>query len=102
MIRLGYIIASAQVMNGGHPIGYLYREAPDKPDDSGWRVFSGLETQDYADDPANFAQYNASTIVKLHPDIRTLLGHDFPIAFERDAATGEFVVVEGQRLSNER
>jgi hypothetical protein len=94
VLKVGYIIASAQVIHGGYPIGYLYRETPDNPNDSGWRVFSGLETQAYADDPANFAQYNASTVVELHPDIRPLLGHDFPIARERVADTEEFVVVE--------
>ena len=95
-MKVGYIIASNEVMVEGKPIGYLYRERPDKDADSGWRVFSGEETQEYADEPANFAMYNASTIVEMDPAIALLLAHDYPVSFERDRATGGFVEVEDQ------
>ena len=93
-MRLGYIIASQEVMLLGKPIGYLYREEPDNENDSGWRVFSGEESQEYADDPTNFAMYNASTVVDLEPAIGAILGRDYPIAFERDSDSGEYVEVD--------
>ncbi|MDR3208637.1 MAG: DUF2185 domain-containing protein [Rickettsiales bacterium] len=34
-------------------IKFLYREKPDNEDDSGWRMFTGLEDDDYANDPKN-------------------------------------------------
>jgi hypothetical protein len=74
------------------PVGYLYRENPDNQDDSGWRVFSGDETQEYADDAANFAMYNATTILEIDPSIASLLATPSPAAFERDAS-GRFVEV---------
>ena len=83
-MRVGYIIASREITEGGKPIGYMYREEPDNENDSGWRVFSGEESQAYTDDPANFAIYNASTIVDLDPSIRWLLEARFPIAYQRD------------------
>ena len=95
-MRLGYIIASREITEKGRPIGYLYREEPDDELDSGWRVFAGDETQEYADEPANFAMYNASTIVDLDPSVRTLLGERAPVAFERDG-TGRFARVGAGR-----
>jgi hypothetical protein len=92
-MKIGYIIASSQVANGGKPVGYMYREEPDNENDSGWRVFSGEETQQYADDPTNFAMYNASTIVAIDPSIAEWLGTPAPAVFERDA-TGHLVSVE--------
>jgi hypothetical protein len=94
-MKLGYIIASRDVTENGKHVGYLYREEPDNENDSGWRVFSGEETQEYADDPANFAMYNASTIVDLEPSIRVLLGANAPAAFERDLS-GAYVEVEDE------
>ena len=92
MFPFGYIIASREVAQEGKPVGYMYREEPDNENDSGWRVFSGDETQEFADDPANFAMYNASTIIELAPSIRTLLETQAPVAFERDGS-GRFVKV---------
>lgn len=91
-MKIGYIIASNEVAKDRKPVGYLYREEPDNEDDSGWRVFSGEETQDYADRAENFAMYNASTIVEIDPDIAALLDAPAPSAFERDAS-GAFVKV---------
>lgn len=85
-MNVGYIIASREVTERGKPIGYMYREEPDDERDSGWRVFAGDETQEYSDDPANFAMYNASTIVDCDPSICHVLGAPAPVAFERDAS----------------
>ncbi len=93
-MKIGYIIASHQVMVGGKQIGYLYREAPDNEQDSGWRVFSGEETQEYSDDPSNFSMYNASTLIEHDPMLRDLFGHTYPIVFERDLDSREFVEID--------
>ncbi len=92
-MKLGYIIASNQVTREGKPIGYLYREEPDNENDSGWRVFSGDETQEYVDDPTNLAMFNASTIVELDPSVIHLLATPAPAAYERNAA-GDFIAID--------
>lgn len=94
MMEIGYIIASDQVVKDGLKIGYLYREDPDSEADSGWRVFSGEETQEYADDSSNFKMYNASTILALDPQIGSLLGSVPPVSFERNEESGEFIELE--------
>lgn len=91
-MRIGYIIASNQVAKERKPVGYLYREKPDNENDSGWRVFSGEESQEYADDAKNFAMYNAETILGIDPGIGLLLASSAPAAFERNAS-GEFVAI---------
>ncbi len=99
-ILLGYMIVSNQVMLEGKPVKYLYREEPDEKDDSGWRIFSGEETQEYADNPKNFCMYNASTVVNQHPSITQLLAHEQPIAFELDSESGLFVEIEDSNEAN--
>jgi hypothetical protein len=51
----------------GKPVGFIYRELPDDDIDSGWRFFSGEDTQEYADDPANFRHLRCQHHRKLRP-----------------------------------
>lgn len=95
-MKIGYIIASNQIMKDGKKIGYLYREKPEDENDSGWRVFSGDESQEYVDNSANFAMYNAVTIVELEPQLKNILDSDYPVTFERDQSEGHFIEVEDQ------
>jgi len=92
-IRIGYIIASNRVAKEGRRVGYLYREEPDDVNDSGWRVFSGDESQEYTDNAGNFAMYNAATILEVDPSIGSLLDAPPPAAYER-TASGEFIAVQ--------
>ncbi|QTD54235.1 DUF2185 domain-containing protein [Sulfidibacter corallicola] len=93
-IQVGYIIASHDVIKSGKSIGYLYREEPDSKEDSGWRVFSGLENKEYVENANNFSMYNASTIVEIDPLIATVLETPYPASFERDEESGCFVRIK--------
>ncbi len=57
--------ATDMVMRDGHPVGYMYREEPDAPNDSGWRFFSGRESQDYMDDPSNTKIYPVALVAQV-------------------------------------
>jgi len=59
---MGSCIASDKITVEGLPVGFMYREEPDTEPDSGWRFFSGTETQDYADTAENLMYYNVNTI----------------------------------------
>ena len=61
----------------------MYRKAPLDPIDSGWRFFSGEETQEYADQPSNFAIYDVNTIANYDPTIISSLGAPIGSAFGR-------------------
>lgn len=67
--RRGSCIASNLVTLEGRPVCYMYREEPDNDLDSGWRFFSGDESQEYTDTPSNFALYDVNSIANCDPDI---------------------------------
>jgi hypothetical protein len=75
----------------GRRVGYMYREHPDGNWDSGWRFFSGSESDDYANDPANMAIYDVNTVANYDPDIIPLLDSPFGSAFARTGQSGPFV-----------
>jgi len=88
---MGAVLASRLVARDGQKVRFLYRELPDGPEDSGWRIFSGSEDQAFADDPANIGLYDADTIARIDPDIIPLLQEPPPCAFERENAGDPFV-----------
>lgn len=80
----GSCIASDHITVDGMGVGFMYREEPDNTIDSGWRFFSGEETQEYADRAENFAMYDLNTIANYDPSIIDLLGAPSGSAFGRD------------------
>ena len=85
----GSCIASDEITLHGKPIGFMYRETPDGEVDSGWRFFSGDETQEYADDPKHFEIYDVNTLANYEPAIIPLLDSPVMSAFERNANSGK-------------
>ena len=79
----GSCIASDRITVDGKPVGFMYRETPRDPIDSGWHFFSGEETQAYADQPANFALYDVNTIANYDPSIIVHLDAPYGAAFGR-------------------
>ncbi len=69
----------------------MYRENPDGNWDSGWRFFSGQETQEYLDNSDNITIYDVNTIANYDPDIITFLDAPVGSAFGRDKTSGRFV-----------
>jgi hypothetical protein len=45
----------------------MYREPADRPDDSGWRLFAGCETQQYLDDCANARICDVAWLIDFDP-----------------------------------
>jgi hypothetical protein len=88
---IGSCIASDRITVDGAHVGFMYREAPDNEIDSGWRFFSGDESQEYADDPEHFAIYDVNTIANYDPSIVGLLDTPVGCAFERDTSSGMLV-----------
>ncbi len=90
---MGGCLATDRITVEGLKVGFFYRENPRFENDSGWRIFSGTETQEYLDDPNNSAVYDVNTIANYDPAIIAFL--DFPIGseFERKAGTDIFKLV---------
>lgn len=80
---MGSCLITDRVTVDGRKIGYMYREEPDKPEDSGWRFFSGDETQEFVDDPSRIGLYAVNTAANYDPDIIPYLQTPAPCAFEK-------------------
>ena len=85
-------IVTNTVAEQGEPVGCLYREAPLFENDSGWRIFSGDETDEYTDNPDNFSIVSLSAITADNPDIAPLLTQAEGSAWELNE-DGEFQAV---------
>ncbi|HBE68544.1 MAG TPA: DUF2185 domain-containing protein [Planctomycetaceae bacterium] len=89
----GACTATDMITVDGLKVGYMYREASINDVDSGWRFFSGCETQEYVDDSTNSAFYDINTIANYDPDIIDWLDAPIGAAFERLSDGGDLVPV---------
>ncbi|MBO9712946.1 DUF2185 domain-containing protein [Sphingomonas sp.] len=80
-------IASDRITVDGHKVGYMYREAPHDPVDSGWRFLAGDEDDAYMDNAANHGVYTVNTIANYDPEI---------IPFLEAPAGSAFIRVDGK------
>ena len=90
----GTCFATDMIVVRGKRVGFMYREAPDNDDDSGWRFMSGLEDQDYMDNPDNLGLYDVNTVANHDPTIIPLLGEPIGAVFERIPGAANFRPVD--------
>ena len=83
---IGGCMASDKITVEGELVDFMYREKPDFDVDNGWRFLSGTETQDYVDNPDNWAIYDTNTIANYDKAIIPYL--DLPIGTELERVNG--------------
>jgi hypothetical protein len=88
--HLGGCLATDRITVDGSKVGYMYREAPIRPEDGGWRFFAGDENQEYLDDTSNSDVYAVNTIANCDPDIIPYLSTPAPCAFEKIPGTSRY------------
>lgn len=89
---LKYAIVSRQVSESGEFVGFLYHEEPAFEHDSGWRIFSGNEDDQYAENANNFITAPLSNVLDTHPEIAPLMTQNNG-AWEWDEDKQEYVAV---------
>ena len=89
--KLGFALAPKQLVENKLRVRYMYREKSDNQSDSGWRFFSGFETDEYVNNPDNIGLYDVNTISSIDPDIVPFLSSPVGSAFERDSTEQPFV-----------
>ena len=65
-----YAIVSNKIVKEKLEIRFLYRESPPENatfPDSGWRVFSGYENEEYTNNPDNFTVCSLMRIANYQP-----------------------------------
>ena len=90
----GSCYATDHITVDGMPVHFMDREEQDHEVDSGWRFYSGLETQAYVDDPDNLAIYDVNTIANYAPAIIPYLQMPVGSRLERIEETDQFKVSE--------
>ena len=74
-------------------IKFMYHEQPDNESDSGWRFFSGDETQEHVDDSNNLILISLLKVIQdVDSSIEKYLNYEKNIAFERNNENEEFKV----------
>jgi hypothetical protein len=97
----GAALATDRIMVDGLPVGFMYRQKPDNPADSGWRFFSGDEDQDYADDPDKAGAYDLNTIANYDPSIIPLLISPVGSVYEKAPGAAKFERVTDRDLPDD-
>ncbi|HCC34188.1 MAG TPA: hypothetical protein DEQ02_00540 [Ruminococcaceae bacterium] len=78
-----FCLAGRQVTQS-RPVGYMYREAPNFSGDSGWRFFTGSESDEYMRDLRNYKICTLEEICIYNRDIKAFLHASRGAAFLRD------------------
>lgn len=84
----GYCFISNTVTQDGLKIGYMFREQPIDADDTGWRFFSGTESEDYLEDEDNIDEYDIEYALELEPNIEKYLMLEPEVDLERNDSDG--------------
>jgi hypothetical protein len=91
---------SKKIYENKETITWMYREAPSFVNDSGWRIFSGSETQVYLDNPHNFVFLSAEQVIAYEDNINVNLLAPVGSAFEKDLAKDEWQFIPGPDVFN--
>lgn len=87
---MGSGLATDRIMVDGKQVGIMYRERAEEAWDSGWVFLAGDETQEYVDNPKNWAIYKLNTIANYDRAIIPYLVADIGADFERIIGTDSF------------
>ena len=89
-----FAFVSKRIMDDHEPVRWLYREPADNAEDSGWRLYSGDEDQEYCDNAANVALVPLRELIRLEKSLEEIFRSPVGAAYERAEASDEFVRVE--------
>ena len=89
----GYALAPKIMIEQRRPILYMYREEPDDIYDSGWRFFSGEESDEFVNNPENIGLYDVSTVASLYPYVRPFLTFPAHSILERNDDNSQFCLL---------
>ncbi|MFT5824217.1 MAG: hypothetical protein ACI8ZM_005483 [Crocinitomix sp.] len=98
---IGGLMISKKVIEEGLKPLFMYREKRSRPEDSGWRIFSGFESDEYTNDPNNTGIYNPSTLLKMDDSVADLLLKGVGSVFERKDQNSDWYSVNDYPLEDD-
>jgi hypothetical protein len=85
---------SHRVLNDGVRVGYLYRESPDRDNDSGWRMMAGDESDEYINDSDSLSFVSLGAVLRKDASFVGLLETPAPCAFIRSDDDEQFKAID--------
>ena len=79
-----YALVSKKYLEKDGVIRFVYRQEPYNDQDSGWRMFTGLEDDDYANDLENIKLINIGYLLDKDPSLLEPLKNGYGAVFERE------------------
>jgi len=98
---IGGLMVSKKVADENIKPRFMYREKRTRPEDSGWRIFTGFETEEYTENPDNTGIYNPSTILKIDPSIKDILLKGIGSVYEKSEDNSEWYKVTDFELEDD-
>lgn len=98
---IGGLMVSKMVVDEQIRPRFMYREKRTGPEDSGWRIFTGFESEEYNDDPSNIGIYNPSTILKIDPSIEDILLKGIGSIYEKTEDSTEWYKVSDFEMEDD-
>jgi hypothetical protein len=95
MLNIGAILISCKILVEHEEPAWMYRENTNLKDDSGWRVFSGSEDENYLTDPSNFKLISANQLIEIDENIKVNLLAPIGSSFEKDDKKNWVIVEKG-------
>lgn len=77
-------LVSKMCVEDGNIIRFLYREKPDREQDSGWRMFTGLESEEYNNAPGNIRLVKVGYLLDKDPTLLQPLKGGQGSVYERE------------------
>lgn len=87
-------LVSNKCMEEGGCVRWLYREIPDREEDSGWRMFEGTESEEYNNDSTNIRAVIIYFLLDKDPSLITPLKSAIGTAYERENIKGRWIEVK--------
>lgn len=98
---IGGLMVSKLITEKGYKPLFMYREKRTEIQDSGWRIFSGFESDEYVEDAENIGIYNPSTILEIDSSLHDLLLKGVGSVFERKNEKSEWYPVDDFELDDD-
>jgi hypothetical protein len=92
---MGGCIAPDTITVEGQKVKFMYRAPPITEMDSGWRFYSGIETEEYINNSENLSVYDVNTIANYDPAIIPYLELPIGTDLERIDGTDIFQIIPG-------
>ncbi|CAM1352200.1 MULTISPECIES: DUF2185 domain-containing protein [Tenacibaculum] len=93
-LNIGAIFISNKILKDKEPPAWMYREESENEGDSGWRVFSGNEDDNYLDNPDNFKLVSSEQLIAIDESIKANLLAPYGFSFEKNPETNDWEMVD--------